>query len=243
MAKPTPSMDKQQSEASFDRHRVAQPSLVAYARPGHPLPVVRSCSRCLGASAERTPSPSSITTTTYAYDRDDRLIQTTVSHQPSDASTPDERSDWTLDAVGNRLTETVTRLPDNTTTSNKSYIYSDRDQLLTMTDTVNQLTVEYSYDQNGNRVSRTVTRQGQPPETTTYTFDARDRLTGVQPNAPTPRASPTNTTPMAAASNASRSPPPAKTRQRPCISTTAAACCTKRSRTAPPAARTQAACA
>ncbi|MGE3298633.1 MAG: RHS repeat-associated core domain-containing protein, partial [Porticoccaceae bacterium] len=126
----------------------------------------------------------SITTTTYAYDRDDRLIQTTVSHQPSDTSTPDERSDWTLDAVGNRLTETVTRLADNTTTSNKSYVYSDRDQLTLMTDSINQLSVEYAYDQNGNRVSRTVTKQGQPPETTSYTFDARDRLTGVQPNAP-----------------------------------------------------------
>ncbi|MGD9584544.1 MAG: RHS repeat domain-containing protein [Lysobacterales bacterium] len=233
MAKPAPSMDKQQSEASFDHHRVAQPSLVAYARPGHPWPVVRSCSRCLGASAERTPSPQriqaithtqngattlafayqydtngnrrqetrtqsaingqagSVQTTSYAYDRDDRLIQTTVSHQPSDTSTPDERTDWTLDAVGNRLTETVTRLPDNTTTSNKSYVYSDRDQLLMMTDTVNQLTVEYAYDANGNRTQRTVTRQGQPPETTTYTFDARDRLTGVQPNAPNTANAPT----------------------------------------------------
>ncbi|MGE3298335.1 MAG: RHS repeat-associated core domain-containing protein [Porticoccaceae bacterium] len=133
----------------------------------------------------------SITTTTYAYDRDDRLISTTVSHQPSDTSTPDERSDWTLDAVGNRLTETVTRLADNTTTSSKQYVYSDRDQLLTMTDTVNQLTVAYSYDQNGNRTQRTVTRQGQPPETTTYTFDARDRLTGVQPNAPNTANAPT----------------------------------------------------
>ncbi|MGD9584546.1 MAG: RHS repeat-associated core domain-containing protein, partial [Lysobacterales bacterium] len=126
----------------------------------------------------------SVQTTTYAYDRDDRLIQTTVTHQPSDASTPDERTDWTLDAVGNRLTETVTRLPDNTTTSNKSYVYSDRDQLTLMTDSINQLSVEYAYDQNGNRTQRTVTCQGQPPETTTYTFDARDRLTGVQPNAP-----------------------------------------------------------
>ncbi|MGE3298671.1 MAG: RHS repeat domain-containing protein, partial [Porticoccaceae bacterium] len=133
----------------------------------------------------------SIQTTSYAYDRDDRLIQTTVSHQPSDTSTPDERSDWTLDAVGNRLTETVTRLADNTTTSNKSYIYSDRDQLTLMTDSINQLSVEYSYDQNGNRVSRTVTKQGQPPETTTYTFDARDRLTGVQPNAPNTANAPT----------------------------------------------------
>ncbi|MGE3972869.1 MAG: RHS repeat domain-containing protein, partial [Porticoccaceae bacterium] len=60
-----------------------------------------------------------------------------------------------------------------------------------MTDSINQLSVEYSYDQNGNRVSRTVTRQGQPPETTSYTFDARDRLTGVQPNAPNTANAPT----------------------------------------------------
>ncbi len=134
----------------------------------------------------------SITTTTYDYDQDDRLTGTNVSHQPPSATTPDERTVWTLDHVGNRLTEVVTcrsgsivRCPGaDTVTSSKTYTYSARDQLETMTNPVNQLTVAYDYDQNGNRTRRTVTKQGQPPQTTTYTFDARDRMIKAEPNAP-----------------------------------------------------------
>ena len=126
----------------------------------------------------------SVTTTVYGYDRDDRLISSDVRHQPASSTTPDERTQWTLDGVSNRKTEVVTRLSDQTITSNKTYAYSARDQLELMTDSVHQLTVAYGYDQNGNRTTRTVTKQGQPAQTTTYTFDARDRMIGAQPNAP-----------------------------------------------------------
>ena len=53
-----------------------------------------------------------------------------------------------------------------------------------MQDTVNALEVTYTYDDTGNRTARTVTRTGHPPQTVTYTFDARDRMIGAQPNAP-----------------------------------------------------------
>ena len=107
-----------------------------------------------------------------------------VRHQPASLTTPDETTLWTLDGVGNRKTEVVTRLSDQTITSNKTYAYSARDQLELMTDAVNLLSVAYGYDQNGNLTTRTVTKQGQPAQTTTYTFDARDRMIGAQPNAP-----------------------------------------------------------
>jgi len=73
-----------------------------------------------------------------------------------------------------------------------TYSYSARDQLEQMTDSVNQLTVAYGYDGNGNRISRTVTKQSPPStETVTYTFDARDRMIKAQPNAPNDANAPT----------------------------------------------------
>ena len=38
---------------------------------------------------------------------------------------------------------------------------------------------EYTYDRNGNRVEQIETHSGQAPETTTYDYDAADRLTEV----------------------------------------------------------------
>ncbi|MDZ4818201.1 MAG: RHS repeat-associated core domain-containing protein, partial [Planctomycetota bacterium] len=118
-------------------------------------------------------------------DNDDRLLSEEVQHQPPSLTTPDEQTVWTLDGVGNRKTEIVTRENGTVTTSNKIYSYSARDQLELMSDAVNQLTVAYGYDDNGNRTLRTVTRQNPPSsETVTYIFDARDRMIKAQPNAP-----------------------------------------------------------
>ena len=64
--------------------------------------------------------------TLHGYDRDDRLIASTVTYLPANAQTPDTRTEWTLDAVGNRQTETITELATNTLRSNKTYTYSKR---------------------------------------------------------------------------------------------------------------------
>lgn len=133
----------------------------------------------------------SIETTDYRYDGDDRLIAVEVRSQPPSPSAPDQKIEWGLDGVGNRLFELVTRLSDHTVTSSKVYSYSARDQLLMMNDSVNQLSVSYTYSGNGNRTSRNVTRAGQPPQVTSYIYDARDRMIKVQPAAPNAANAPT----------------------------------------------------
>ncbi|MBK7144283.1 MAG: RHS repeat protein [Xanthomonadales bacterium] len=120
----------------------------------------------------------------HGYDRDDRLIASTVTYQPSNAQTPDTRTAWTLDDVGNRKTETVTELGTNTLRSNKTYTYNDRDQLERITDPANDLQIDYAYDDNGNRTRREVRSANVITSQVTYTFDARDRLIQAQPNAP-----------------------------------------------------------
>ncbi|MBK7144287.1 MAG: RHS repeat protein [Xanthomonadales bacterium] len=123
-------------------------------------------------------------TTTHAYDRDDRLVRSTITHQPANAQTPDTRTEWTLDAVGNRQTETVTELATNTVRANKTYTYNERDQLERITDPANDLQIDYAYDDNGNREQRIVRQNGVITSQVDYTFDARDRLIQAQPNAP-----------------------------------------------------------
>ena len=133
----------------------------------------------------------SIRTTIYTYDNDDRLTATEVRHQPQTPLSPDERIQWGLDGAGNRLSEVVTRLSDNTVTSSKAYNYSARDQLLRMEDVVSGLVVTFTYDGNGNRTSRTVAPQSQPAQTTTYFFDARNLMIRVVPEAPNMANAPT----------------------------------------------------
>jgi RHS repeat-associated protein len=120
----------------------------------------------------------------HTYDRDDRLLSSTVTYQPPNAQTPDTRTEWTLDPVGNRKTETVTNLATNTVISNKTYSYNNRDQLERIDDPPNDLQVDYAYDDNGNREQRIVRTNGVITSQVDYTFDARDRLIQAQPNAP-----------------------------------------------------------
>lgn len=126
----------------------------------------------------------SITTTDYTFDGDDRLTATVVRHQPPSTTMPDESTVWVLDGVGNRRSEVVTRLSDNTITSDKLYTYSVRDQLLLMSDSVSGLSVQYGYSGNGNRTSRTVNKPGQPAQTINFIFNARNLMIKVEPEAP-----------------------------------------------------------
>ncbi|NJS37387.1 MAG: RHS repeat-associated core domain-containing protein [Brachymonas sp.] len=94
---------------------------------------------------------------------------------------------WTLDGVGNRLTETITNHNTNQQTSNKTYTYNARDQLTQMSDPPQQLVVDLSYDLNGNRIEKRVTKTTNniaQTQTTTYQYDVKDRLIDVHPNAP-----------------------------------------------------------
>ncbi len=100
-------------------------------------------------------------TTNYAYDAVYRL---------TDVAYPD--ASWehhTYDAVGNRLQM-------DTLSGTVSYVYDVADQLLSLTDTRSGLPVAttFAYDENGNLRTRT-----SGADTTTYTWDAGDRLVRV----------------------------------------------------------------
>jgi RHS repeat-associated protein len=105
---------------------------------------------------------------TYTYDTLHRLTSETVGVQPLGAS-PSGATNWTHDAVSNRLTQTST-LPN---IPNQSFSYDQNDRLTTDT-----------YDQNGNTLHGSV---GAPPAsggaptsapiTGTDSYDSHDRLT------------------------------------------------------------------
>ena len=107
--------------------------------------------------------------TTYAYDEADRLTS---------VHAPDRDVTYTLDAVGNRLTEQVRM--SGVLVSESTLSYNERDQLVERDDPVRGMHVTLAYDANGN-----VRTQTDASGTRTFTYDARDRLlTLAQPNAP-----------------------------------------------------------
>jgi len=124
-------------------------------------------------SGQSQTTPAGIRTTTYRYDRDDRLIGT------------DERTEGgrliatltTLDAVGNRKTEAVT--DNGVATQTRSYAYSPRHALQSRSDSVDGNTVSYSHDANGSLTRETSTgsaRGSVPASTTSYRRNPQDRL-------------------------------------------------------------------
>lgn len=176
---------KRVTSITHSRNGATTSSLVySYDRNGNRTKAVATVAATSGQAG-------SITTTDYTFDGDDRLTATVVRHQPPSATMPDERTVWVLDGVGNRTSEVVTRLADNTVTSDKIYTYSMRDQLLQIIDGTNGLSVQYGYDGNGNRTSRTVFKQGQPPQTINFVFDARNLMIKVEPEAPNVAGTPT----------------------------------------------------
>ncbi len=105
-------------------------------------------------------------TTTYQFDTADQL--TGVDY-------PDKTVRYTLDAVGNRLTE-VERDLANTLLASKSSTYDDRNRVTRVDDLVDgSRSVTYGYDANGNQTSRT-----QSGVTTDFLYDAENQLVEVQ---------------------------------------------------------------
>ncbi len=102
--------------------------------------------------------------TAYRYDDADRLDRVTE---------PQRVTNYVLDAVGNRTRETVTA--SGQPVSDSVLGYNARDQLTSRTDAVANVNVVQTYDANGNL--KTQTSNGTPR---TYTYDARDRMIGLQ---------------------------------------------------------------
>ncbi len=95
------------------------------------------------------------------YDYDDlyRLVQESVT----DSVNGDRTSDFTYDAVGNRLTQDV----DGVVTT---YSYDMNDRL--DTETTGAIVTTYAYDDNGNTLNR-----DDGSTTTTYAYDFENRMT------------------------------------------------------------------
>ena len=104
-------------------------------------------------------------TTTYRYDRDDRLLGMAVTGE--DGIVTD--TTYTLDAVGNRETEVVLRA--GVLVANRTYVYSARDQVESVTDSVASVSTAYAYDDNGNLIEETTNGQ-----VTTYRINPQDRV-------------------------------------------------------------------
>ncbi len=109
--------------------------------------------------------------TFYEYDGRNLLSRLTANQ-----GLPDEQV-TSYEYWGDGLLKTVTK-PDGTVTS---YDYDRADRLTSVVvqkDGAALIFYAYTYDANGNRLTQ-VESNGGPPETTTYTYDALDRLETV----------------------------------------------------------------
>lgn len=91
--------------------------------------------------------------TSYAYNALNELVSST---------TASAKTSWTYDAAGNRFTQTA---PTGVVTD---YTYDSDDRMLTAGSTT------FTYDNNGNRLTEVA-----PTGTTTYAYDANNRLLSV----------------------------------------------------------------
>ncbi|MDX2109157.1 MAG: PKD domain-containing protein [Verrucomicrobiota bacterium] len=133
--------------------------------------VISSYSYTLGATGNRTKVVENTgRTVDYTYDSLYRLLTETIA----DGGTTTAIT-YTYDKVGNRLTQSEVAGLNNKLTS---YSYDGDDRLLheTRTTTASTLEITYAYDANGNTLSKTETPAAGAATTTTYTYDARNRL-------------------------------------------------------------------
>jgi YD repeat-containing protein len=104
------------------------------------------------------------------YDDADRLLS--LTHKKAD-DTVIEALSYSYDAKGQRITEGGSSTGANETPFTAAYDEANRLTTLTLTGAL-------AYDDNGNLASKT--DQTNPPDVTTYLWDSRDRLIGI--NAP-----------------------------------------------------------
>jgi RHS repeat-associated protein len=122
-------------------------------------------------------------TTDYAFDDLDRL----VGYDLERADHSGESLAYVLDAVGNRTQETrVERAADGTSSTRvRGYTYDAGNRLQSVTGADGD--VVYSYDANGNTITR-IDNGVEPPERLRFVYDSRDQLVQTirgPPEAPT----------------------------------------------------------
>jgi RHS repeat-associated protein len=114
---------------------------------------------------------SGVWITDYTYDAADRLKTTSVGGL---------LTSYTLDDVGNRRRELVTR-EGQPTISDRTCTFDNRDRMKACTNSVGTLSETYDWDDNGNLTVETL-----PGITRTQTWDARNRLLRIAPASGTP---------------------------------------------------------
>jgi len=119
---------------------------------------------------------------TYIYDYAERLTQEQLQ---DDRNNTERITNWVYDAVGNRLSQTVTTSPasgaSSTVTTTYTYDVTDRLQSTQTTDaTGTTTTTNYSWDQNGRLIQKAT-----PSQITQYSWRSDDRLIQVQQGATT----------------------------------------------------------
>ncbi|MEM6821457.1 MAG: RHS repeat-associated core domain-containing protein, partial [Verrucomicrobiota bacterium] len=104
---------------------------------------------------------------TTAYDNANRLTSETILTSGVGTVT----TTYTLDDAHNRTQKTVN---EGTTTTTTTYTYNALNQLLTANDSSTNRS--YTYDNNGNRATRSITQSPNPTITDSYTYDYENRL-------------------------------------------------------------------
>ena len=110
--------------------------------------------------------------TTYQYDKADRLTQ----FQLTKADNSIETTEYTLDAVSNRLSEKVTL--NSLVITDKTNTYNSLNQVTKIIDNLFKANIEYTYDKNGNTLQKIDNTQT-PPVVTQFEYDSRDQLVKV----------------------------------------------------------------
>ena len=108
----------------------------------------------------------------FTYDDADRLL--TITYRKADTSVLEQLA-YSYDAKGQRLTKSsgTTSVPETPITAT----YDTANRLTTLTLTATGQVFNLAYDDNGNLASKT--EQGGAGAVTNYTWDARNRLTGI----------------------------------------------------------------
>ena len=108
----------------------------------------------------------------FTYDAADRLL--TLTYRKTDTSVLEQLA-YSYDAKGQRLTKSsgTTSVPETPITA----VYDTANRLTTLTLTATGQVFNLAYDDNGNLVSKT--EQGGAGAVTNYSWDARNRLSGI----------------------------------------------------------------
>ena len=110
-------------------------------------------------------------TTLYDYDLANRLKVVTYEVGTVDAT----QVTYNYDLVGNRLAEQEVLLDTSTVSKDLVYAYDAINRLDSIADVLGTDDVAYTYDPNGNTLSKT-----KAGLTTTFLYDIRDQLSEVQ---------------------------------------------------------------